>query len=262
MDACLSPRFATDEGMDRCAYLDHELQLFTEVGPLYDLGNGFSLNTALAPISTPERVVVETQIVNRSNCLVYEWAYHLDEVGRILGNGSGAQTVSKIQVANGTRWIRALAVTSPRPIAVIAPTQPTTALSFQQTRDDGVFWNLCFVFQDDLPLTKWETFRIRYLDGTVERKHVWLRGFDRPLFHPSSVTLSGCEVHMTSALPWSLASRCVNGGQNYIRFPRMVVARHAEPVVWACLTDAFDHDWISSLEPLELFAEESSCPLP
>ena len=247
----VSLSFIREEGMGRKTYLEHERAMFKKIGPLYHLAQGWRIETDAPPLEAQFQGV-ETRLINSDGDLVYEWAYALDELGQITGNGSGAQTVSKMQHSDG-KWSRALAVASPTPIVSIRPLFPCAWQKRMDVSDDGLFWSFCFLPEQDSGQTFWGKFRIRYQDGSVEEKHVWLRGLDRPHFLDARLSLSEDDKILTheARLPWSVNVKFEDGETIYLEFPRTQKLVFSKRVVWACLTDSLDHDWIVSKEPVD-----------
>jgi hypothetical protein len=250
-ETSVSSQFTLEEGMDRTTYLAHERDMFQRIGPLYRLQQGWRLETEDPHVESGFHGL-ESKLINQDGNLVYEWAHALDENGLLIGNGSRAQTVSKMQHADG-KWSRALAVTSPIPIVSFRPLFPCAWQKRMDVSDDGLFWSFCFLPEDDSGRTFWGKFRIRYSDHHVEEKTIWLRGLDRPHFLNPNFSLSDDRKTLThdARLPWSVDVRFDDGETAYLEFPRTAKLVFSKPVQWACLTDALDHDWIVSNGPLD-----------
>jgi hypothetical protein len=242
--AALSPRFEWEEGLDVESYLSHEFRMFAELRPLYDLDRHFHLRLSTQP-SPSDRILLEVEFFNSNSQFVYEWLYVLDLDGRLMGNGSRCQTVSKRQhSSNGSWW--ALAIQCDEAVIDVRPLFSHSNIRRTDLSPDGRFWNLSFSTPDD-GHSFYGDFRIRYAKR-VEIKRIWIRGEDRPQFSRNAPMLGTDRRTLThpAALPWSLAFRLDDGTEGYLPFPRTDSFQFDSPVAWACLTDALDHDWIFS----------------
>ena len=240
---CLSPQFTKEEGLKKEEYLSTELEVFNRIQSYYGIKNSSDINIAIEQsIACPG--AFEVQVKNQKNQLVYEWAYFLDENGFIIGNNSAIQTVSKIQQINGA-FNRSIAIESKQPISHIQPRFQILENTLTPITDDTEFFNFNFKLKNENLKSDWMGFRFFFKDGSTENKLIWMRGFDRPGFKPSRINFKGPQkIVIDSVLPWSLNVKTKDKQNKYIKQPRDKFYEFEEEVIWCCLTDAYDHDWI------------------
>lgn len=247
----ISPEFKMEDGMDKETYLQHERKIFSEISEKYKLWKGWRIEASES--TYPNFSGAEVMVINSGGDLVYEWAYALDSNDLLKGSGGLSQTVSKMQHSD-FKWTRALAVSSKIPIVSIIPLFPCSWQKRTSISDDGLFWNFCFLPENDHGNTFWGEFRIRYADNKIEKKAVWLRGLDRPHFINPNLSIVADEGNTilthNANLPWSMDIKFADGESKYIEFPHWKRIKFNKEVVWACLTDSLDHDWIISTRPI------------
>lgn len=248
---CLSAGFGCHEGKDRDAYLRHELREFSRLMDRYGLANGIRLYT-----DTAEADCLRFSVADCNGVLVYEDALLFDADGRIRGDGSRFEVVSKIRFRDQSVY-RALAIRGfgEAPGFLVIDDDPVGECDVHpaSTHADDGFHVTTFMLDGDDFRTRPARVRIYPLGGGVpDQKRMVLRGVDHPFFEPSlfpEVRGRAVSIPKSRAKPWSLNVKLKGGAWHEIQQPR---ALHwygfDQDVVFAVLTDAVDNDWITEGE--------------
>lgn len=246
----ISPDFLIHEGMDRESYIAHELEMYRELAPVYQLHKGFNVS-----IQKEKDNHYSIILVNVFNEISAEWIQVFDHNGLILGNGSKCQSISKIQTYGGEQ-VRSIAFQSPVPIVSVRPQFGCEYINYHFPENPADFWNFVFVPENEDNQTHFLTFKIRYKDGSIELKEIWCRGLDRLFLHRPQLILSedGLTLTHNSPRPWGISVKYENHQTEKIEFPTEFNISFAQPVTWLCLTDARDFDWVVTREHFSLLA--------
>lgn len=244
----LAPDFTLHEGMDRETFISHELEMYRELSPIYELQKGFDIS-----LKEESPNIYSIILLNADNQIAAEWIQHFNDNGFILGNGSHCQSISKIQTYGGEQ-VRSIAFQSSKPIVSIRPQFGCEHISYHLPEDPQDFWNFVFIPEEEDNETKILPFKIRYQDGSIELKHIWCRGLDRLFLQRPQLNLSedGLEFEHNSVRPWGIALKYEDGTTEKLNFPTELNLTFIKPVSWLCLTDARDYDWIVTREYFSL----------
>jgi hypothetical protein len=228
-----------EDGLELSSYLTQEQELFKNFNGPFGLTEGWSIRAEHVLINQSD-IYAETQLLNHLGHVVYEWPYRFAKNGRLIGNQSFCQIVSKIRSEN-QQFCRALAFKSQKKILRLSPNEGSYVIESETyLSSDEEYQGIGFSFPDDDLSSFWIAIRIRYADS-IETKPVWLRGFDRPGFIPPSFRKESSQYIWNCPLIWSLTVKDTNESVQIIPHPSSPQKIEGH---WACLTDAYDHDWI------------------
>lgn len=245
----LSPLFLLHEGMSLNEFISHELTMYKEFSPIYELEDGFDIN-----ISQEKENQYSIILTNKKHNMVAEWLQTFDQNGLIKGNNSKCQSISKIQT-HGDERVRSIAFQSNVPIVSVRPQFNCDYIQQAQPPENPTdFWNLIFSLPNDDYSTQFLPFRIRYANGNLEIKEIWCRGTDRPNNNNPQLQLSQNqkEIHFNTPIPWSVSVKYEDGVEETIPFPLTKSVALNKKADWVCLTDARDFDWICSASNFNL----------
>lgn len=245
--ACLADRFGIHDGLDRNAYVAHEIQ---EFGRRKALLNGALKVKLLAQSGDCRHIVIE----DAGGHLVYEDWIHVNEDGLIVGNGYLVEMVPKLRFhANGavsrgmSLRVREGRLGHAHVVTPFAHYYRFEQRSSSQEPDEAS--HLSFVLDEDDLLGKEGVFRL-YIEAEGGLRAVdqscYLRGTDHPYFrgnlHP---VIHGPMVSFSQEMvnAWAVTVELESGRFVTIAAPSAGTIDFGEPVRNVVLTDALDNDW-------------------
>ncbi|NTF17238.1 hypothetical protein G6L37_02180 [Agrobacterium rubi] len=238
--------FGTREGRSLDEWIAHELAEFQGRRSVFGLDDGFEI--AIDHVTETGTVVFS--VLGRKGDAICQDAWDMDGEGRIVGNGSMFEVVSKLQFEEGSATRRAMAVRSPRgkvsSIVPIGLAVEDCMLAHGGNADVDGFSTFSMILPDDDLLGFSARFRMADDSGVRATETVWLRGLDSrsggadlyPLIEKTSVTVPG------SSRAWTLNVMFGDGKSECLDHPLPGRYDFGRTVKAAVLTDLMDHDWI------------------
>jgi hypothetical protein len=190
-------------------------------------------------------------VLGANNQLAYQDTWHFDARGRLTGNGSRFEIVSKIHFDASGRHLRALAVRSARgsivSVVPIGVTASEACLHQGMRFGDDDFATFTMAVEDDDLKGFGARFRMADDAGIRSTEVVWMRGIDEKGFADDLYPrIDGSSVLVGGDGPsWSMSVVLMDGSHESIDHPRPGRYEFAAPVGTAILTDAMDNDWRS-----------------
>lgn len=245
---CLSDDFGIHEGRSLQEWGVHEHREFAMRRQAFGL-DPETLSIRLDHERMPGRITFS--VLGAHNQLAYQDTWHFDDRGRLIGNGSRFEIVSKIHFDASGGPLRALAVrSSAGSIASVVPIGVNAAEAFlhegMRFREDDFATFTMAVEDDDLGGFS-ARFRMADAAGNRSTEVVWMRGTDEIGFADGLYpAIEGCSVLVGGDGPsWSMSVALMDGSHMSIDHPRPGRYEFAAPVETAILTDAMDNDWRS-----------------
>lgn len=245
---CLSDDFGIHEGRSLPEWIAHEHREFEMRRQAFGLDLG-TPSIRLDHERMPGRITFS--VLGAQNQLAYQDTWNFDGRGRLTGNRSRFEIVSKIHFDASGRHLRALAVRSARgsmvSVVPIGVTASEACLQQGMRFGEDDFATFTMAVEDDGLNGFSAKFRMADDAGTRSTEVVWMRGGDESGFADGLYPgIDGRSVLVAGEGPsWSLSVAMSNGSHESIDHPRPGRYEFAAPVEAAILTDAMDNDWRS-----------------
>jgi len=242
-----STQFGWQNGLTLEAYLKHNISEYSGRKKMYDVSNGFSIESVVN-----DNGMLAFTVLDQNGRWICDDHININEQGYFVGNQSRYETITKFLFEqNSSKIKRSFAVRSqyfiPDQVVIISP--KTNDIMLSQSPYEADFYHCKFSLNEDAGSAFRAKARI-YCKQPVyhETKMLIFKGTNHAFFQNEMYpVIQGNQVFIdqTQLLSWSLAVQTEDGVYHHIQTPIKECYYFDALVCSATLTDALDNDWYS-----------------
>ncbi len=238
----VSEDFLIEDGMNLEEYIEYEIDNFSRLSPLFDLGLDFKVQSICECTLTNDRITVFFYIINSKEKIVCKMHLTLDTAkGLVCSNNYISQVVPKYFIKNSEVSAYSLAIQSKiEPKYVYSSDFNDVEISKSSSFSDDGFYNVQMKPGDSFEYNNLFFFKIAYSSGKIEKKPVFFDVF-KPELCPAKFRENSIEL-IDELYPVGIAVFYKDGTSFSKEYPRNFKIEK-EKIDYIIVTDVLDNDW-------------------